>query len=108
MQTDLPLPVAPAISKCGILSTEVTIHFPEISFPKAIGINDFSFTKLSDIRISFNITEFLTSFSTSIPTTDLPGIGACILIPLVASESDKSSARLTILETFTPGLGSNS
>ena len=33
MQTDLPEPVAPAISKCGIFAISATVTFPPISFP---------------------------------------------------------------------------
>ena len=37
MQIDLPDPVVPAISKCGIEDKSPVIGEPEISFPNAIG-----------------------------------------------------------------------
>ncbi len=37
MQTDLPEPVAPAMSKCGILVRSDTSGLPETSLPSAIG-----------------------------------------------------------------------
>ena len=33
MQTDLPEPVAPAMSRCGIFAMSVTIVLPAMSFP---------------------------------------------------------------------------
>ena len=45
---------------------------------------------------------------TSIPTAALPGIGASILIDFAAKFNAISSARLTILLTFTPVLGVSS
>ena len=47
-------------------------------------------------------------FGTSIPIAALPGIGASILTPGAANFSARSSAKFTILLTFTPGAGSNS
>ena len=44
IQTDLPEPVVPAISKCGIEVRSPIIGFPEMLFPKAIG-NFISFFK---------------------------------------------------------------
>ena len=37
IQTDLPDPVVPAISKCGINDKSLTIGMPDILFPSAIG-----------------------------------------------------------------------
>ena len=50
MQTDLPEPVAPAISTCGILVRSATTGLPETSRPSAIGSPPFSaaFLKPSD------------------------------------------------------------
>jgi len=36
-QTDLPEPVAPAISRCGIFARSVTTGCPSRSFPSATG-----------------------------------------------------------------------
>ena len=35
IQTDLPEPVAPAISRCGILAMLATVMLPAISLPSA-------------------------------------------------------------------------
>ena len=84
------------------------IGSPEIDFPIAKGISCFDLTNLLDEIISLKPTISFLSFATSIPTWDLPGIGASILIPDVARLRDKSSARFTIFDTLTPLAGFSS
>ena len=54
MQTDLPDPVVPAISKCGIEDKSPTIGLPEILLPKAIGNLISLFLKSGLLKISLN------------------------------------------------------
>ena len=108
IQTDLPDPVAPDTKRWGIFSIADTSTSPEIDFPMAKGILYLDLTYFSDANISFRPTTSFLSFGTSIPTWLFPGIGARILIPLVARDSAKSSARFTILLTFTPLCGFSS
>src|SRR6056297_1487490 len=58
--------------------------------------------------ISPSLTTKLFSWGTSIPTADLPGIGASILTSGAAKASDISSDKLTILLTLTPVAGCTS
>ena len=50
-QTLLPVPVRPAISKCGILAKSTTIGFPETSLPRKTGIFIFA-DRVSDSSIT--------------------------------------------------------
>ena len=102
IHTDLPEPVAPAIRRCGILAISATLTFPAISFPTANAIFDRALLNSSDSTSSLNDTATLCLFGTSIPTAAFPGIGASILMSAAARLSFMSSARFTILLTFTP------
>ena len=108
IQTDLPEPVAPAINKWGIVARSATILLPLISLPSPILIFNFEELNSSDCIISLSLIVETTSFGTSIPTRDFPGIGASILIPLVARANAISSERFKILLTLTPLSGSTS
>ena len=108
IQTDLPEPVAPAIRRCGILAISVTMTLPPISLPTANATGLFAFSNASPSRSSLKCTELGFSFGTSIPTADLPGIGASIRMLGAARLSFRSSARLVILLTRTPCAGSTS
>ena len=102
--TDLPLPVEPAINKCGILAKSAVIKLPETSRPigTSKGLLESFFCEeimsLNDIVATFLL-------GTSIPINDLPGIGASIRISLAANAKARSSAKLTILLTLTPIAG---
>ncbi len=78
---------------------------PAISLPNVKGKLLSRFVYSSDFNISFKFTLSLILFGTSIPTADFPGIGASILISDVAKLNAKSSAKLIILLTLTPGAG---
>ena len=84
IQTDLPEPVAPATSKCGILFSSQYTGSPIKSLPKVnnncldLSLN-FSLFVSSDIR-----TITFSALGISTPTALLPGIGASILISLAA------------------------
>ena len=100
--TDLPLPVEPAINKCGVLSILVKIDSPDTSFPKATDRGELS---SSFTNTSFIVTNSFTVFGISIPINDLPGIGASIRTSLAARFSAISLLKFTILLTFVPGVG---
>ena len=84
------------------------IFLPITSFPRASGRCEFRFLNSSDSISSLTVTAAFVLFGTSIPTTDFPGIGASILMSELARDSAKLSDRETILESLTPGDGSNS
>ncbi len=105
MHTLLPEPVDPAIRRCGISFKSATIGVPEISLPTANASFDFAVLNSLESKISRKVTKLTLSFSTSIPTAALPGIGASIRILLASKLSAISSARRTILLTFTPIFG---
>ena len=108
IQTDLPEPVAPAISKCGIFAISATTTCPLISLPTANAMLEGNFWKLSDSSRSRKNTGWLSLFGTSMPTAGLPGIGASIRISAAAKFSLISSAKFVIFDTFTPCSGCNS
>ena len=85
-----------------------TIVFPAISFPAANAILEGAFLKASDSISSLKCTLPGSLLGTSIPIADLPGIGASILISAAARLSLISSAKDTILLTFTPCSGESS
>ena len=105
IHTLLPDPVAPAISRWGILLKSATMHLPAMSFPKAKAKLLLDFLNSSDSITSLKKTGVKSLFGISIPIADFPGIGASILTPLAAKLKAISSDKLTILLTFTPVLG---
>ncbi len=108
MQTDLPEPVAPAISIWGILAMSVTTTLPAISFPTAKAILDGKFWNSGLSSRSRRATIMVSLLGTSIPIAALPGIGASIRISVAARFSLMSSVNPTILDTFTPCSGCSS
>ena len=86
--TDLPVPVAPATSKCGVLARSNIKTSFVIVLPYAIG----SFIFVSSWKRLDAMTECIDttcgfSFGTSIPTVPLPGIGAMIRIPVAERDN---------------------
>ncbi len=108
MHTDLPEPVAPAISRCGIFSRSAMIGWPSRLRPSAIGsvARDRSHSAVSSS--SRNVTTLAVGLGTSTPTAALPGIGATIRIDGARMASARSSANAAIRPTFTPGAGATS
>ena len=107
-QTDLPEPVVPAISRCGILAISVMTISPEISRPSTAVSLLLALRNLSESISSRMETMLTTLFGTSIPTAALPGIGASMRTPLAARLRAISSERLVILLILTPGAGCSS
>ena len=104
-QTDLPAPVAPAISRWGVLTRSIICGSPSMSFPKITGTFIFAKTSKSFSIISLKLTIALSLFGTSIPTACFPGIGATIRTLLAASLKAILSCNATILLSLTPGAG---
>ena len=106
--TLFPEPVAPATNRCGMPRRSATTCTPKMSFPNANFNGDRDFAKESLNAISFMATSSRRGFGTSMPTTDLPGMGATMRMLMALKASARSSARFTMRATFTPGAGSNS
>ena len=83
MQPDLPEPVVPAISRCGIRARSVQTAFPEMSLPSQTESGLAVAGRSS--KMSPRVTMFGEWFGTSTPTACLPGIGARMRISVVAS-----------------------
>ena len=79
-----------------------------MSCPRAKASFEGKFLNCSDSSTVLRYTDWGSLLGTSIPTAAFPGMGASILMPLAARLSAMSSARFTILLTFTPWLGETS
>ena len=104
IHTDLPMPVAPAISRCGIFAISKSIFLPVMSMPSAAVTLLFAFLN-SSLSISvrrYTVETFL--FGTSIPMALLPGITPEIRTA-EARLSEISSALLIMAATFVPDSG---
>ena len=100
----MPLPVEPAIKTCGILLISLTTGEPETSRPKeTVSLLLLLFIE-SLLRIDLRVTREGARLGTSIPTRDLPGIGASILTVPVgeAKERARSFCKFLILAIFVP------
>ncbi len=107
MATDLPAPVAPAMSRCGISSIVATKASPLTPRPSGIVRGDSDCLNSLDSSISLKYTVERFSLGISMPTSDFPGIGASMRRLCAASASARSSFRLSILLSFTPSDGSS-
>ena len=103
--TDLPEPVVPATSKCGIFARSTTIGFPDISWPNATLKFDGDDLNALELRISVNRTIFLLLLGISIPTNDFPSITSTTLTLLTDNDLAISWAMLVILLALVPGAG---
>ena len=106
--TDLPDPVVPAISRCGILVMSAIIGVPPMSLPSASESGDLADSYCSDPSRSFSRTISRCSLGISMPTTDLPGMISTMRTLITASERAKSLAKDEIFCTFTPAAGCTS
>ncbi|MBA7624031.1 hypothetical protein ES703_31435 [subsurface metagenome] len=109
-QTVLPLPVAPAISRWGILDKSAAIASPPAPLPSARASLDLAstFWKLLVSITPRRLTTPEIVLGTSMPTTDLPGTGASILILGAARARARSLASAVILSTLTLVLDTSS
>ncbi len=78
--TDFPEPVVPATRTCGIFARLPNIALPEIPRPRAIVRGFDEFWNLSSERRVARPTIDFDLFGISMPTNDLPGIGASMRI----------------------------
>ena len=122
MHTDLPEPVVPAISMCGILAMSPmtglpvipaistwgslaispTMALPPMSLPTAKATRDRCSAKARESMTSRMRTAVTTRLGTSMPTTELLlGMGAMRTPPLPRARA-MSSARFVSLDSFTP------
>ena len=107
MVTDLPVPVAPAISRCGILARSATTGLPSRSRPSAIGSAARPRPQSADSISSRRVTIRAIGLGTSTPTAPLPGIGATRMDG-ARMDIARSSASATMRPAFTPGAGTTS
>ena len=84
MQPDLPEPVVPAISMCGMRERSACTTWPAMSLPSQTESGDEPGPGSTDVR-SPSVTMFGERFGTSTPTACLPGIGARMRSSVVAS-----------------------
>ena len=73
MQTDLPLPVVPAIRQCGMAARSVISGSPLASFPNSRGMVIFCIASGASCISSLNRTFSFCAFGTSMPTVFFPG-----------------------------------
>ncbi len=104
--TDLPEPVVPATSRCGIRARSATVGRPAMSLPSASvsGLPDlsYSFERSSSLRKIISRCEF----GISRPTTDLPGITSTTRTALTDRPRAMSLSSDEIWLTLMPGAGS--
>ena len=75
MKLDLPEPVAPATSRCGIFARLATTKPPSTSLPRPTTIGWWSARAVSERSTSPRETISLSVLGISMPIADLPGIG---------------------------------
>lgn len=103
--TDLPEPVVPATSRCGIFARSVMIGRPPMSWPRASGTVDLCSSYSGDDSTSEKRTICRSSLGISMPTVVLPGITSTTRTLITASERARSLARLEMRLTLTPAAG---
>ena len=75
IHVDLPAPVAPAISMCGIFAMLATTCRPSTSLPRPTTIGWWSAAAAGDRSTSPRLTISRSVLGISTPIADLPGIG---------------------------------
>ena len=108
MQTDLPEPVAPAISRWGILARSQTMGVPAMSLPSATTRGLLALRMGSDSSTSRRVTVARCLLGTSTPTRDLPGMGASMRTDLTSMFMAMLRFRSVTLETLMPAASSSS
>ncbi len=108
MQTDLPEPVAPAMSRCGILVRSEMSGLPETSLPSAMGSSALALLQSSLSRISRMPTAVGCWLGTSTPTAALPGMGARMRTDWARMPRAMFLSSPAIFSTRTPAAGTTS
>ena len=106
--TDLPEPVEPAMSRCGIRARSATTMSPSMDLPKMSGKRARLRLKPPASAASRKRMRSRCALGTSKPMTLLPGIGASMRTEPTAIASARSSERLAKRLIFSPGAGSTS
>ena len=102
MQTDLPEPVVPAISTCGIFVRSPISGSPDASLPRNIG--SFIFSNDSRLRISsLRRTFSFVAFGTSMPTVSRPAMFGTMRMLTALSDRARSLDTALSAATFVPG-----
>ena len=104
--TDLPEPVVPATSRCGMRARSATTGLPAMSLPSASVSAPCVSLYVADDRISTSFTICRRGLGSSRPMHDLPGIVSTTRIDTTDSARARSLIRLTICAPFTPTAGS--
>ena len=76
MPLDLPAPVAPAISRCGVVARSRNTDLPAMSLPIATSSGPVSSLASGDTIRSPSATSWRVWLGTSTPIAERPGIGA--------------------------------
>ncbi len=105
---DLPEPVEPATSRCGIFARLHEMYSPSMSLPRAITSGWWSRRVDGSVSTSARRTISRSVFGTSMPTADLPGMGASIRTLSVATAYAMFFCSWVIFSTLTPGPSSTS
>ena len=105
MQTDLPEPVDPAMSRWGILEMSASVTLPAMSRPSAAVSLLLAPWNSFESMISRMDTALITLLGTSMPTAALLGMGASMRTPAEARLSAMSSASPVMRLILTPADG---
>ncbi len=110
--TDLPDPVAPAMSRWGVLARSSMNTSPSMVFPmgagRAILPARAASRKVAVESICLKRTISRVRFGISTPMALLPGIGAMMRMPGAASAIARSSSSAVMRLILTPGAGVSS
>ena len=106
--TDLPEPVVPATSRCGILAIFTTTGLPPISLPNAMGKGNVLASNSAERNNSARKIISRWALGISKPMHDLPGITSTTRTLITDSERAKSLAKPEILLALIPGAGCSS
>ena len=107
IMTDLPEPVEPAISRCGIVSSAATRIRPLMSLPMDMVRRDGDSSNSGDSRTARRLMTSRFVLGTSMPMVGLPGMRS-IRIDSACRPRQRSSVRVVIRLYFTPASGLNS
>ena len=105
---DLPAPVVPATSMCGVVEIFKNTERPAMSLPTPTSSGCIAARASEDTIRSPSETNSRCAFGTSIPIADLPGIGARIRTSVAAMVYAMSFESEVTFATFTPPPSDNS
>ena len=102
MHDDLPAPVAPAMSRWGMVERFSSTERPLMSRPMPTSRGWRALAASGEVRMSPRATTTRSSLGTSMPMACWPGMGARIRTSAAASAYAMSLWRLVIRATLTP------